>query len=109
MKNEQTFVTIIKDIKLALKIFRFIRTARKSQRNGAHIMANEALQSAGKSLAQIILSYGASYAISKLQDNNTSWVTYRNQMLQSLAQVAMSAAVSQLGTSTTGTDSNTVA
>ena len=58
-------------------------------------MASTAVNSLLKSLGQIALASLASYGAAKLNNNETSWTPYRNQMAQDAAEAALSAALAQ--------------
>lgn len=49
-------------------------------------------------LGQIALAAAASYGAAKLSGNQTSWAPYRNQMVQSMAATALTAAIQQYNT-----------
>jgi len=53
-----------------------------------------------KSLGQIAIAGIASYGAAKLSNTETSWNTYRNQMLQEAAATALTTALNQYAAST---------
>lgn len=55
-------------------------------------------------LGQIALAVVASYGMTKISSNQTSWVPYRDQMVAGMASTAMSFFAQQMAAATTQTD-----